>query len=100
MKLTMLGTGNAVVTECYNTCFVLEDEERTQEDRYFLVDGGGGNGLLHQLKEAGISWKGYPRDVPDASSSGSSDGDDLDASDDSSEYAARELRGGGGHLWS
>ena len=57
MKLTMLGTGNAVVTECYNTCFVLEDEERTQEDRYFLVDGGGGNGLLHQLKEAGISWK-------------------------------------------
>ena len=57
MKLTMLGTGNAVVTECYNTCFVLEDEERTQEDRYFLVDGGGGNGLLHQLTEAGISWK-------------------------------------------
>ena len=80
MKLTMLGTGNAVVTECYNTCFVLEDEERTQEDRYFL--------------------EGYPRNVPDASSSGSSDGDDLDASDDSSEYAARELRGGSGHLWS
>ena len=26
MKLTMLGTGNALVTECYNTCFVLEDE--------------------------------------------------------------------------
>ena len=25
MKLTMLGTGNALVTECYNTCFVLED---------------------------------------------------------------------------
>lgn len=95
MKLTMLGTGNAVVTECYNTCFVLEDEERTQEDRYFLVDGGGGNGLLHQLKEAGISWKDIRvmflthRHL-----------DHLDASDDSSEYAARELRGGGGHLWS
>ncbi len=57
MKLTMLGTGNAVVTECYNTCFVLEDETRPQEDRYFLVDGGGGNGLLHQLKAAGINWK-------------------------------------------
>ena len=22
----MLGTGNALVTECYNTCFVLSDE--------------------------------------------------------------------------
>lgn len=88
MKLTMLGTGNAVVTECYNTCFVLEDEERTQEDRYLLVDGGR------------YFLEGYPRDVPDTPPSGSSDGDDLDASDDSSEYAARELRGGGGHLWS
>ena len=26
MKITMLGTGNAQVTECYNTCFVLEEE--------------------------------------------------------------------------
>ncbi len=25
MKLTMLGTGNALVTECYNICFVIED---------------------------------------------------------------------------
>ncbi len=25
MKITMLGTGNALVTECYNTCFVIED---------------------------------------------------------------------------
>lgn len=25
MKLTMLGTGNALVTEYYNTCFMLED---------------------------------------------------------------------------
>ena len=23
MNITMLGTGNAMVTECYNTCFVL-----------------------------------------------------------------------------
>ena len=37
MKLTMLGTGNAVVTNCYNTCFVLSDD-----GKYFLVDGGGG----------------------------------------------------------
>ena len=25
MKLTMLGTGNALVTKCYNTCFVIEN---------------------------------------------------------------------------
>ncbi len=52
MKMTMLGTGSAVVTECYNTCFVLSDG-----DKYFLVDGGGGNGILRQLKKAGIDWK-------------------------------------------
>ncbi len=57
MKLTMLGTGNAAVTECYNTCFVLEDETRPAEDRYWLVDGGGGNLLLKRLKEAGIAWR-------------------------------------------
>ena len=52
MKLTMLGTGNAKVTECYNTCFLLNDE-----NGYFLVDGGGGNGILKQLKSAGVSWE-------------------------------------------
>ena len=52
MKLTMLGTGNAPVTECYNTCFVISDD-----DRHLLVDGGGGNMLLAQLKRAGIDWK-------------------------------------------
>ena len=48
----MLGTGNALVTECYNTCFVLQ--ERNQ---YFMVDGGGGNALLRQLKRTNINWK-------------------------------------------
>lgn len=52
MKLTMLGTGNAVVTECYNTCFVIEENHE-----YLLVDGGGGNAVLHQLKAADIDWK-------------------------------------------
>lgn len=51
MKITMLGTGNAMVTECYNTCFVLHDD-----DKYFLVDGGGGNTLFRQLKYANINW--------------------------------------------
>lgn len=48
----MLGTGNALVTECYNTCFVLQENEQ-----YFMVDGGGGNMILHQLKHAGIRWQ-------------------------------------------
>lgn len=52
MKLTMLGTGNALVTEVYNTCFVIEDE-----GKYFMVDGGGGNQVLAQLKKAGMDWK-------------------------------------------
>ena len=49
MKLTILGTGNAAVSECYNTCFVLSDKEE-----YFLVDAGGGNKILKLLKDAGI----------------------------------------------
>lgn len=51
MDITMLGTGNAVVTECYNTCFVLRDG-----NKHLLVDGGGGNALLAQLKHAGFDW--------------------------------------------
>lgn len=51
MELTLLGTGNALVTECYNTCFVITDGTKR-----FLVDGGGGNGVLVQLKRAGIDW--------------------------------------------
>lgn len=47
----MLGTGNALVTECYNTCFVLEDG-----DQRLVVDGGGGSTVLHQLKHTGFDW--------------------------------------------
>lgn len=49
MELTMLGTGNALVTECYNTCFVINDD-----GKYLLVDGGGGNTVLSQLKKSNI----------------------------------------------
>ena len=52
-RITMLGTGNALVTQCYNTCFVLE----TPTTR-LLVDAGGGNGVLSQLRKAGISIAG------------------------------------------
>ena len=44
MKITMLGTGNAGVKKCFNTCFIIEDS-----GRYMLVDTGGGNRLLTQL---------------------------------------------------
>ncbi len=50
MHLTMLGTGHAMVTECYNTCFTLQEDGLC-----FLVDGGGGNGILRQLRHAGIT---------------------------------------------
>ena len=52
MKLTMLGTGNALVAECYNTCFLIEDN-----GRLFMTDGGGGNTILHQIRHAGYDWK-------------------------------------------
>ena len=32
MKLTILGTGNATVSECYNTCYAISDE-----GKHFLV---------------------------------------------------------------
>lgn len=48
-KLTVLGTGNAMVTQCYNTCFALQEGSEA-----VLVDAGGGNGILIQLKKAGI----------------------------------------------
>lgn len=46
----MLGTGNATVTQCYNTCFLL-DTPTTK----LLVDAGGGNGVLGQLKKVGVA---------------------------------------------
>lgn len=57
MKLTMLGTGHAMVTQCYNTCFVISEGEK-----HFLVDGGGGNGLMQQLEKADIDFKNI-RDI-------------------------------------
>ena len=48
-KLIVLGTGNGGALKCYNTCFALQKDEE-----YFLVDGGGGNGILANLKKANI----------------------------------------------
>ncbi|MDO4554170.1 MAG: MBL fold metallo-hydrolase [Lachnospiraceae bacterium] len=51
-ELIVLGTGNATVTRCFNTCFIIQDEK----ERYFMIDTGGGNGILTQLEKAGISY--------------------------------------------
>lgn len=48
-ELVVLGTGNATVKYCYNTCFAIRNAEQV-----FLVDTGGGNGILRQLDRAGI----------------------------------------------
>lgn len=50
MEIVFLGTGNAAVTEIYNTCFALLDNKEC-----FLVDAGGGNTILSRLKKAGIA---------------------------------------------
>ena len=50
-KLIVLGTGNAMVTKCYNTCFALQ-----RGSEYVLVDAGGGNGILAQLTKAGVPY--------------------------------------------
>lgn len=48
-KITMLGTGNATVSQIYNTCFVLQTPSTLM-----LVDAGGGNGILAQLKKVNV----------------------------------------------
>ena len=51
-KLTVLGTGYALATRCYNTCFAITNENGT-----LLVDAGGGNGILRQMEDAGLAFK-------------------------------------------
>lgn len=51
-SIIFLGTGHAMVTKCYNTCFMLQ----TGESR-LLVDGGGGNGILVQMERAGLDMR-------------------------------------------
>ncbi len=45
-QLYVFGTGHAGVTRCYNTCFAIRDGQE-----YFLVDAGGGNGILRLLDD-------------------------------------------------
>lgn len=50
-RLIFLGTGNAMVTRCFNTCFILQSG-----DNRLMVDAGGGNGILRQMKDAGVDF--------------------------------------------
>lgn len=49
-SIVFLGTGHANATECFNSCFAIK-----QNDSVFLVDSGGGNGILKQLKNSSIN---------------------------------------------
>lgn len=47
INTTFLGTGNAVSTKYYNTCFLIKSSKS-----HLLVDGGGGNTILNRLSQA------------------------------------------------
>lgn len=49
-RITILGTGSAFVTRCYNTCFIIDCGVSR-----LMVDAGGGNGILAQLEKAGVA---------------------------------------------
>ena len=48
-ELYVIGTGNAMVTRCYNTCYALRKGEE-----FFLVDCGGGNTIMKKLEDMQI----------------------------------------------
>ena len=51
-QLYVFGTGHAAVTRCYNTCFAV----RNPSDCFFMVDAGGGNGILRILEDMKVSF--------------------------------------------
>lgn len=51
-QLYVFGTGNAAVTQYYNTCFALK-----HQDEYFMVDAGGGNGILGILSDLKVRYE-------------------------------------------
>jgi Metal-dependent hydrolases of the beta-lactamase superfamily III len=48
--INVLGTGCAMVTKCYNTCFTISNGQE-----HFLVDTGGGNTILSNLEKLDIN---------------------------------------------
>lgn len=51
-ELLVFGTGNAMVTRYYNTCFALYDG-----NEYFMVDAGGGNGIFAILEKMDVPFQ-------------------------------------------
>ena len=51
-KLVMLGVGNGITENLYNTCFVVQNDIGN-----FLVDTGGSVQLITRLKQAGVNYK-------------------------------------------
>lgn len=49
-RLLILGTGNAMVKKCYNTCFVVDDGSN-----FFMVDAGGGNEIFRRLDKMDVA---------------------------------------------
>ena len=49
MKINILGTGYGMASNCYNTCFTIEKNQK-----HFLIDSGGGNTLLNNLNKMKI----------------------------------------------
>ncbi len=49
-KLLVLGTGGGLTTKCYNTCFLLQNQ-----NQYFLVDTGAGAQILNQIQKANVT---------------------------------------------
>ena len=52
-KLIMLGTGHAMTLDCYNTCFILQNNQ----GEGILVDTGGGLQIIKQLRDANIDFR-------------------------------------------
>ena len=50
-QLTALGTGFAIASKCYTTCFTISDG-----NEHFMIDTGGGNGVLTNLEKLDISY--------------------------------------------
>ena len=48
-SVNILGTGSAMVTKCYNTCFTISNGKE-----HLLVDTGGGNTILSNLEKLNI----------------------------------------------
>ena len=51
-RILVLGTGAGTSINCYNTSFILQNN-----DKYLLVDTGGGSGVIKQIKDIGVDIK-------------------------------------------